>query len=1372
MSFNDRVGNIGALSLSSFLFYLLSVASFDVIGQSWQEMMADPNQNLYDIREAYEQQIGDQKLLPHSGSKQFERWFYWQQFKTDEQGNIRHTKDIYEEAQKFLSNNAARSQAGNWEELGPMYESNIYRGVGRLNCIAFHPTDPNKVMVGSPSGGVWISKDKGETWQNPDETLINFGVSSIAYDPNNPNIIYIGTGDVDGSESYGVGVWKSTDGGQSWSPSNTDIEDIAVGVVKIRPDSTNIILAGTQEGIYRSEDAGQSWTFTSVVRDFRDIEFKPDNPMIVYAADYNYWGGSLIYKSVDGGKNWARRFIFEGLYPEQRYEIEVSAAAPDRVYGMSRSRFVVSYDAADTFNIVIDSGEALIERQGWYNASFEVSQDDPDLMWSGHVYLYRSSDAGKVWQRVSGSHADNHFLAINPHDGSLWVADDGGIHVSDDEGRNYRDLTMMGIGAIYGISQSQFSPDDLLSGYQDCGSKLYNGHDFASVYGADGMVPLFDWSDSNKYYTSWQYGGVVRHQKGYGNGSGNLKMPEDEGAWVTPYILDGRTDTVMYIGRERIWKSSNIYTEKTKNVVWESISSGLAVNPGGSFVQLQLARTNNQVMYAIWRRSNSTRLIKCDDIYDSSPVWSDVTASLNVSSFSPDFETDPFDSLKIYLLRNNGMLITEDGGASWKNVSTGLPDVPNYCLELDTATGDMYLGSDLGVFYLAAGDTVWETFSNGLSKNARVEDLKIYYSADPDKRRLKAATYGRGIWESDLYSNSARSFPKAPQVYMNHYPERPFHLKHTYDQSFELELEFRRNLKRADVSDLTMSDFVVTNGQVTGLTGSLGHYFVTVEADTFGKVSVELPAGTAAGVSDGLASANEVSAEIIYVDHPAQMGYEGPAGVGSKDELRFWLRSDDGIHSDSLTAAQNDHDTVNFWFDRSGHGLYAKAGNADTNKPHLVLDSNGVGGWPAVEFLPVRRYLLMNNVTDVGENLSAFCIAQSNTENWHSSGWIANARTQNGFVLHVNKDGKSMRSEVTSNKGQLQYAGAESQYAHDIRIPHIYGSHYNQTERKHYSILDDKKRFDELPSGFEDRVADDTIFVRMGIDNWDREGNGKVAELFYFNQDVYDAKRIIITNYLSARYGIKLEFEDKYDFDVSHPWEMAGIGRMFDYDYHADAKGEGPLRLKAPQDMEDNEFLMWGHDNEALDSWIDTNTPYDGFYKRVSRTWRVTESGGDLGNIDVLLDSSAVPSSSDPIGLAFSPSSDFSEGYYSIPLTLNADGKYEGNGNFNDGDWFTIITAPKIEVGQYEGPRELFKANLYPNPSGDGQSTLSLELFKDAKTELSLRDIKGSIIWSKELQLNEGFQEIPVSMSSEASGVYLLSIDSQDFSRVLKWVVE
>jgi hypothetical protein len=84
----------------------------------------------------------------------------------------------------------------------------------------------------------------------------------------------------------------------------------------------------------------------------------------------------------------------------------------------------------------------------------------------------------------------------------------------------------------------------------------------------------------------------------------------------------------------------------------------------------------------------------------------------------------------------------------------------------------------------------------------------------------------------------------------------------------------------------------------------------------------------------------------------------------------------------------------------------------------------------------------------------------------------------------------------------------------------------------------------------------------------------------------------------------------------------------------------------------------------------------------------------------------------------------------------------------------------------------LFKANLYPNPSGDGQSTLSLELFKDAKTELSLRDIKGSIIWSKELQLNEGFQEIPVSMSSEASGVYLLSIDSQDCSRVLKWVVE
>ncbi len=1362
------------MPLLSFNFLLLSlIVSLGAMSQkSWQEMMTEPGQNLYDVRDAFEAQSGDQKDVKHSGTKQFERWFYWQQFRADALGKNRHNKDIYKEAQKFLQNNVARSQAGNWEELGPLYEGNIYRGVGRLTCIAFHPTDPNEVMVGSPSGGIWKSKDNGETWSNPDETLINFGVSSIAYHLTNPSIIYIGTGDADASESYGVGVWKSTDGGATWSPSNTGIEDLTVGVVRIRPDSNNIILAGTEEGVYQSKDAGQTWNFVSVVRDFRDIEFKPNDPMVVYAADYNYWGGSLIYKSIDGGSTWERRFIFEGLYPDQRYEIEVSDAAPDLVYGMSRNRFVMSYDAADTFTVVLDSGEAISDDQSWYNASFEVSNENPELMWSGHVRLFRSGNGGKSFQRMNGSHADNHFIAVNPHDGSLWVADDGGIHVSEDEGRNYRDLTLMGIGAVYGISQSQFSPDDMLSGYQDCGSKLYNGYAFASVYGADGMVPLFDWSDSNKYYTSWQYGGVVRHQKGYGNGSGSLKMPEDEGAWVTPYILDGRTDTVMYIGRERIWKSSNIYTEKTKNVTWESISSGIAVNPGGSFVQLQLARTSNQVMYAIWRRSNSSKLIVCKNIYDSLPVWTDLSQNYSPVSFSADFETDPFDSNKVYLLHDQTMIVTEDGGTSWNSVKTGLPNVPVYCLELDTSNGDMYLGNDLGVFYLAAGDTVWEPFSNGLSQNARVTDLRIYYDADPDKRRLKASTYGRGIWESDLYSNSTRTLPKAPQVYMRHFPVRPFHLKHTYNKSFELELEFRRNLKPADVSDLTISDFVVTNGQVTNLSGSLGYYIVEVEADSFGMVRVKLPAGTASGVSDVLATANEVSSEIIYVDHPEQMGWEGPAGVGSKEEVRFWLRSDDGINSDSINAAENNLDTVKFWFDRSGHGLYAQAGVADSNKPRYVDASNGVGGWPAVEFLPVRQFLRMENVSQVGENLSVFCIAESNTENWHSSGWIANSRTQNGFVLHVNKDGKSMRSEITSNSERLQYAGAESQYAVDIKIPHIYGSHYNQTERKHYSILDDKKRFDELPSTFEDREADDTIFVRMGVDNWERDGNGKVAELFYFNRDVYDAKRIIISNYLSARYDIQLEYDNKYDFDTSHPWEMAGIGRMFDYDYHADAKGEGPLRMRAPLDMEDQEFMLWGHDNGATDIWETTNTPYDGFYKRVARTWRVTESGGDLGGVTIMLDSNVVPFSQEPIGLAFSPSSDFSQGYYSIPLTMTFDGYYEGNGNLNDGDWFTIVTAPKIEVGEYEGPRELFKAALYPNPSDGGMSTLNLQLYKDVNATLSLRDIKGSVIWSEEKQLTEGFQEIPVSMTNQASGVYFLSIDSDDFSRVLKWVVE
>ncbi len=1350
--------------LLSIVLSILAVTAF-AQQQAWQDMIHQHGIKPYEVKQVFDAQMQGKKGVPHSGYKQFERWYHWKKQQTDAEGRVLTNGQIHKVAIAYNSRQAARSQSGNWEEIGPMTETNISRGVGRLSCIEFHPSDPDVVFIGSPSGGIWKTEDGGENWRNQDQTLTNFGASSIAFDPNDPSIMYAGTGDADASDSYGVGVWKSTDGGDTWVASNSGMGDVTVGVVRIRPDSTNILIAGTRNGLYRSTDAGDTWTFVGVnTRDYRDIELHPTNPMIMYASDYNYFGGSTIYKSDDGGRNWTKTNFFQhGVFPDQRYELEVCDETPDVVYGLARGRLLMSYNAADTFHVVVDSGDVLLESQGWYNACFEVDPKDHNKLWAGNVRLYRSHDGGATWQRINGSHADNHYLQVNPHDGSLWVADDGGIHVSYDEGQTYVDLTNMGIGMIYGISQSQYDPEDVLQGYQDCGSKLYQGRGFYSVAGADGMYPLFDYSDSNRFFTSWQYGNIRRHLDGYGNGSQSMEHPEDDGPWITPYVLDALDSTVMYTGRERIWKSTNIYTEKAKDVTWESISTGWAIVSGGDYEQLQISRTNPATMYAIHTRSGTGKLIRCQNIYDSVTVWEDLSANYPFVSYSADFESHPTDSNILYLLHDRKMIKSMDFGQTWFDVDSNLPQVPMHCLEIDTSNGDMYLGCDLGVYYLPAGDSVWIPFNNGLSKNAIVTDLRIYYGNDPAERRIKAATYGRGLWESDLYSTTTTEFSKAPQAFV----EVVDRVRHTMTAAVDFNIMFRRNLEVATMNDFTDSDLVLTNASVVSFSGSGGRYEVTIEADTFGIMSIEIPQGVATAADDMLANEASNSISLYYSPAPSQMGYEGPGGVGDMTSVRAWFRSDEGFFSDSAATKDpiNDMDTLVHWFDRSGHNLVATM-YTDSSKPHWRDAAHGIAGHPAVEFLPINHYLRAEGITKVGSNLTAFVIAQSNRQTWSSSGWIANSRTPNGFVFHVNNNGTSMRSEIVTGRSNLQYLAAESNYAADIRIPHIYGLQWNEAQKKHYSILDDKKRPDNI-STFVERDPNDTIYVRMGRDNNERWGDGKLAEFVYFNEDLYEAKRIIVSNYLASRYTIALPYESKYAHaKAGYNHAVSGIGRHNDHDYHADAKGESVVRISDPDDMEDNEYLMWGSDRDSMDRWVADNTPADHFYSRLKRTWRISESGGDLGMVKIRIDTNDIPSTDDKVGLAFSDDADFTNAYYSAELTDNGQGYFEATVNLNDRDYMAIVSAPIIEVGSYER-RIALSARLVPNPSRDAVS-LEIDNYKDQSVSWTLIDVQGKLIHTSEQWMEEGFHKNELDVSLLSPGTYLLKVTSPATSTTLR----
>lgn len=1341
--------------------------------QSWVEMMGNPDAKLHEISAAFEAEMLGKKDVPHSGYKIFKRWEHWAAYRQNTDGSLISNSEVLSEAHRYWSKQNARSTSGNWIELGPMQEENIYRGVGRITSIAFHPTDPDVVLVGSPSAGVWTSRDGGTTWENNDESLANFGVGSIAFDPVNPDVIYLGTGDIDADESYGAGVWKSTDGGYSYQQSNQGMGDLQVGKILVHPRNNEVVIAATNEGVFKSEDAGANWRLTSTNRDFRDLEFMPGHPDTIYAADYNYFGGSLIYKSTDTGSTWERRWVFEGVFPDQRYEIEVSEADPNIVYAISRARVLKSVNRADSFKVVLDSTDVLLEPQGWYNASFEVSNDNPDLLFAGHVRLFRSQDGGKTWQRRNGSHADNHYLEINPHDGSLWVADDGGIHRSFDEGRTYEDHTNMGVGAIYGISQSPFEAMDVLQGHQDCGSKYYDGNKWHSVYGADGMLPLFDPSDETRFYTSWQYGGIVRFLNGIGSGQ-NMKMPEDEGPWVTSYIIDGNDSSIMYTAREEIWKSDNLWTEKTKDMTWSSISTGLAKNTGGSFVKIALARTDNSKMYAIWRRSAASKLIYCPDIYASTPVWEDLSNNYPPVAFHADFESDPRDDSTIYLLHDKTVMVTNDHGQNWAYLNNNLPRVPVYSLAIDTTNSDLYLGTDIGVFYKASSANSWLPFDNGMSKNARVTDLEIYYHpTDHSKSRIKASTYGRGVWESDLYNNDTTYFSFEPQTYI-----KLNRGSYTMTDTFSVEIKFRRHLRETPVDGFSMADIAVNNGTVLSLNGSGSLYTAQIQASGFGELTIQIPDSVATASDDGLFNAASEQLNVFYADLPMAIGFTGPAGVGDSTTIRAWFRSDEGILGNDSSVIQNDGDTVRYWYDRSGHALYAIQ-NTDSSKPHYKVDSMGIAGYPAIEFTPINRFMRADGITKVGKSISVFEVATSNEVEWSSSGWIANSRTPNGFVMHVNNNSTSMRSEVVTGRNRLQYLGAESNFASDIREPHIYGIQWNQDQRKHFSILDDKKRPDNV-GNFTLRDPNDTIFVRFGKDNWERWGNGKIAEFLYYNVDLFETKRILVTNYLAARYGIALERESKYEHASDYPHDIAGIGQMNYYDFHYEAKGEGQVHVQDPSAMKDGDFFMWGHDGDSTNRWLNDNVPpangTSGAYQRVKRTWAISLSDdkgfmapSDMSNymVTILLDSNMIPAGNNPVGIAFSESEDFSNSDFSAELFLNSDGKYEAR-TYVKGKYFTVVTGSKIEVGNGANI-ESSTFRLIPNPSRNGLSNLQFDPSISGDLSLAVYDAKGGLVMRKE-NIQSASGKFLLDLSDQTPGVYFVNVDHQEGSTTLRLI--
>ena len=293
----------------------------------WIEMMQDPTANFFETQKAFYTYWEGREITKGSGYKPFKRWEYWMQNRVNADGSKPDPANDLRAYNEYVSANASRSSAGDWTALGPFTVPsgyNGYRGLGRVNAIAFHPVDANKIYIGAPSGGFWYTHDGGQTWNTQTDILPTLGVSAIVVDHTNTEVVYMGTGDRDAGDAPGLGVWRSLDGGFTWTQWNTGMGNVTVGRLIMHPADNNIILAATSGGLYKTTNGGQTWV-RSVNGNFKEVVFKPGNPDIVYAA-----AGGDFYRSVNNGDTFVT--ITSGLPGGARGVIGVSPANPEIVY--------------------------------------------------------------------------------------------------------------------------------------------------------------------------------------------------------------------------------------------------------------------------------------------------------------------------------------------------------------------------------------------------------------------------------------------------------------------------------------------------------------------------------------------------------------------------------------------------------------------------------------------------------------------------------------------------------------------------------------------------------------------------------------------------------------------------------------------------------------------------------------------------------------------------------------------------------------------------------------------------------------------------------------------------------------------------------
>jgi photosystem II stability/assembly factor-like uncharacterized protein len=682
-----------------------------------------------------------------------------------------------------------------WKELGPTVipnghtvgEKSRVNVTGRITAIV---TAGETIYVGTAQGGIWKSINGGKYWTPTSDKALSLAIGALAMDPNNPEVLYAGTGEGNftGDSMYGLGILKTTNGGQTWELKADDIfKNDRFFRIAVNPRNSNYIFAATRSGIYRSTDAGESWSILTNGLPSgpkgTDIVLDPKNPDTAYAAFWSEFRSGIFKttNATDATPYWTSLSIVVVGRPFDcsRIALGISPSLPQRLYALMADRS----DDIDIFYHTGDGGESwtpiqlpdttlfghlypqCIGTNGSYNLDVAVNPKNPDIVYLLGTSIWKAvrdnNDQWNIKDVGSTIHADNHALAFNTlNNNIIYAGNDGGIYKSINGGDNWDDSINKGLS----ITQFEFMEQDpkdekrIIAGTQDNGTVIYEGKPefYHSADGDGGFVCI----DPNNSQIVWHTFNGLRPEISTEGGkfqtwkSISESIKYGEANFYPPMTLDKTNANNIAIGGRLLYidysKGEGGWTDRIDLELPLIVNIRSHVISAINFVNSNLiyVGTNGGCVYRVTRSENK---------WTPQPIHS----SPFPDRYVWDIATLPSDQNKIiavvsgfdtpHVFRGE---VSPDNKAKWTDISgtgTGrLPNIPVNALAIDDNNeSTMYIGTDVGVFGTLDGGNSWIRFSNGLP-TCQVYDMRLKFKSKYNQV-LRAATHGRGMWQRTLH---------------------------------------------------------------------------------------------------------------------------------------------------------------------------------------------------------------------------------------------------------------------------------------------------------------------------------------------------------------------------------------------------------------------------------------------------------------------------------------------------------------------------------------------------------------------------------------------------------------------------------------------